>query len=486
MLSLLLPFFLLLTSTRTTTCTRTGINDDNDVIQWRGNIAHTAHFNVTLLPGQPRQLYRHHGLNKGVHSAAKSSPVVLADGETFLQAGDTGILYRIEIATGQPLWAAAQLGFSSFGYHSTPCAIYRDDDDNTPDLAIIGSYDGVLSAFDLETGHRVWETSVGEHIGASPTCTSSFIYIAVEFSTPRAAGGVCKVQVDTGDKIWCSYTMGSHSHCTAGVDYQHNVVVAGSNDNYLHVFRETDGVTLAKYNTSGAIKGPILMHHGFAIFGSWSGNIFAIDISHLASKVPTTATADTIQIERGPGLYKWPPIESDKKFMSGVALDPTTNLLYTGGHDYKIRCIDFHTGKVRWEYQTNSYILSSPIVLNNAILSGSSDGYVYALDKATGKALWSYILGRTGRITASVDVSHDGKYILYASDSYGFTAKNQCKGKPGSLHVLEIRETDASGSMHEEVAVDDNKEEVSDEDNDNDKKVDSAKAKSDEGLKDEL
>ena len=93
------------------------------------------------------------GLNKGTHTAAKSSPILLNDG-TFLQAGDTGILYRFNIHTGKTIWSAAQNKISIFGYHSTPCVVYGVDVDRNQsssgtapesqkkDLVIIGSYAG--------------------------------------------------------------------------------------------------------------------------------------------------------------------------------------------------------------------------------------------------------------------------------------------------------------------------------------------------------
>ena len=221
--------------------------NNNKVLQWRSDLHRTGYRNVTLgfTTTEPSQLFRYNGLNKGAHTAAKASPVMLNDGKTFLIPGDSDILYRIGL-NGNIHWAAARRGFASIGFHSTPCVVYREEKDK-PDLAIIGSYDGQLTAFDLANGQLVWATEVGEHVGASPACTEDFVYISVEFSNPKPAGGVCKVQVDTGKKIWCEYTMGSHSHCSPAVDYNLNIVVAGSNDGKLHVFRETDGFKLAEY-----------------------------------------------------------------------------------------------------------------------------------------------------------------------------------------------------------------------------------------------
>jgi len=171
--------------------------------------------------------------------------------------------------------------------------------------------------------------------------------------------------------------------------------------------------------------------------------VYAIDIRHLSEVTPP-------EVETGPPKYKWPPIMGDNKFMSGVAVDPATDLLYTGGHDKKIRCIDFHTGHVKWEFTTKRYVLSSPVVVNNAVVVGSSDGHVYALDKNHGTLIWNFLNGRTGRITSSVAVSLDGSYLMYASDSHSFTATNNCKGKPGSLHVVALNGKSRESSQNKE------------------------------------
>mmetsp|Transcript_45540 Transcript_45540/g.131932 ORF Transcript_45540/g.131932 Transcript_45540/m.131932 type:complete len:336 (-) Transcript_45540:222-1229(-) len=324
------------------------------------------------------------------------------------------------------------------------------------DLVIIGSYDGVLSAWDLQTGHLVWENAqdVGMHIGASPACTASSVYITVEFSDP-VGGGMCKLRLRDGVKEWCNYEMGDHSHSSPAVDVQKDLVVAGSNDGHLHVFRDTDGVRLAAYDVSSSdagkekeVKGAILLFEGVAIFGSWAQKIHAFDLNHLASDSASLQSASqdkptANKLEKIPILF-WNsspdmpggafPVHG--RAMSSVALDPESELLYFGSHDYHVRCVELRTGKLVWKYRTDSYVLSSGVVAKNAFLIGSSDGHVYAFHKLTGALMWRFIKNRTGRITSTPGITKDGKYIIFNSDTHGFTQKSQCKSSVGAVHVL--------------------------------------------------
>lgn len=483
------------------------------------------------------------GLDKSQHTPAKSSPIILNDG-TFLQAGDTGILYRLDIETGDTLWAFAQKRISSKGYHSTPCVVYGVEVDlgtfnpnatisssdagtdtfvvenqklqkkGKKDLVIIGSYAGELTALNLETGLQVWENAkdVGQHIGASPACSHTAVYISVEFSDPKAAGGVCKVDIKSGKKIWCQFEMKSHSHSSPGVDLQRGIVVAGSNDKHLYVYRESTGDLLAKYPAGGEVKGPILLHKGVAVFGSWGRKLMAFNLNEFDIRkwdrgldldfVGGAQQRDDVTIARdlasgepeiGEPVAYWlrdngvkqnssvsSNLDADGAFqttkwvMAGAAIDERENKIYFADYAGYVRCLDFDTGNLcsdqnGWEpfkpFKSKSYILSSPVVTRNAILVGSSDGWLYALNKKNlGQIFWKFWEGRTGRITSTpmisdvvFDDADEGKspqngfrYIIFSSASHSFVPDEKCKSQPGSLHVLKVADSEKKPG-HEEL-----------------------------------
>jgi outer membrane protein assembly factor BamB len=67
---------------------------------------------------------------------------------------------------------------------------------------------------------------------------------------------------------------------------------------------------------------------------------------------------------------------------------------------------------IKWQFQTNGQVLSSPAIAGDKIYFGSSDHLLYALDLATGALKWKF--KSDGRITSSPAVSAGAVYF----DSY--------------------------------------------------------------------
>jgi hypothetical protein len=64
--------------------------------------------------------------------------------------------------------------------------------------------------------------------------------------------------------------------------------------------------------------------------------------------------------------------------------------------------------KIKWQFQTKGQVLSSPAVTSDTVYIGSSDHFLYALNRNSGAEKWKF--KTDGRITSSPAVS-DG--IVY-------------------------------------------------------------------------
>jgi len=76
-----------------------------------------------------------------------------------------------------------------------------------------------------------------------------------------------------------------------------------------------------------------------------------------------------------------------------VKLAPPTSaggLLFTGGDDGTVRCIDAATGDARWTTPTGGPIMVAPTLWQGRAFVGSADGYVHALEAASGRLLWRF------------------------------------------------------------------------------------------------
>lgn len=82
---------------------------------------------------------------------------------------------------------------------------------------------------------------------------------------------------------------------------------------------------------------------------------------------------------------------------------------------------DIDQPKIQWKYQAEGAVRGTAAIYKHAVYFGSSDGYVYAVDKYSGDHLWEYKTG--GAIVSSPEIHNDVLYIssrdqyLYAIDS---------------------------------------------------------------------
>lgn len=102
--------------------------------------------------------------------------------------------------------------------------------------------------------------------------------------------------------------------------------------------------------------------------------------------------------------------------------------VYIGSTDHKIYSIDIYDGSKVWEFDTGDYVEASPILIDETIYIGSLNGSFFALNAHTGQERWKYdiqfeIYGSANWVED--EISHE-KWILvgsYDAKLYCFNAK---------------------------------------------------------------
>jgi len=72
----------------------------------------------------------------------------------------------------------------------------------------------------------------------------------------------------------------------------------------------------------------------------------------------------------------------------GSGLAYAKGKIITGNTQGKVYALDSQTGKQLWTYQTNGKIYSTPAIWKEMVIVGSTDNYVYGLDLRTGQLKW--------------------------------------------------------------------------------------------------
>lgn len=328
-------------------------------------------------------------VNRGEHTAAKSTPVATPDGDVVI-AADTGEIRRVT-SEKKVRWTAS-VDPTSRGIHGTP-AIAND-------TAYVGAYDGALYAFDLATGERRWKTRLGDAIGSSPVYYNGICYVAVEYHDP--SGSVAAVDAASGDVRWIDYRPTDHPHSTIGLARDAGRLVVGSNDGTCYAWSFPDLERAWTFETEGAIKGPVAIHDGLAIFGSWDHRVYGVDLAD--------------------GTERW-RYDAGDMVMSGPAVDPD-GTVYVGSHDNAVTALDAASGREQWRFTASGYFIGALTATREHVLAGSGDTSFYAIEKATGENAW-HATGR-GYATSAALVGEDAIYY----------AERATDTQPGQLYRL--------------------------------------------------
>ena len=198
-------------------------------------------------------------------------------------------------------------------------------------------------------------------------------------------------------------------------DPAHTGVYAGAAPRALH------GVKW-QFATGGPVLSSPVFDRGLVYFGSGDGNVYAVD-------------AET-------GVQRW-------MFATRGAVDSTPavdqGLVFAVSYDGGLYALDAATGRQRWRFATGGerrfeakgihglpphnqtffdawdMFLSSPVVAKGAVIFGSGDGNIYAVEETTGALRWKVATGDVVHASPAYDgdTIYVGSWdsVLYALDA---------------------------------------------------------------------
>lgn len=356
-----------------------------------------------------------------------SSPVIAGD-LLFFGSGDS-TFYAVNKNSGALQWKFKTQG----AVHSDPAV--------NNNFVYFGSQDGNLYSLDSQTGELIWKfQSKGERMLdlwdyylSSPTIENGTVYWG------SGDGNLYAINAVDGKLVWSFYA-GAIIHATPLVyngkvhfgDYNGKLNTLNAENGELVWQFKTDGDT---YFPKGEIPKGAALDNGIIYFGSRDYNIYALDSEtgtghwnkkELGSWIIAEplvhkgnvyfGTSDTHRfycLGKINGNPVWQIDLPMRVYGSAIAHN---NLIYFGCFDGKMRGVDAETGETKWAFQTEGSkqnyskiynsegkfkdgfelygkdyneteklihtlgsILSTPVIDNNTIYFGSSDGGIYAV-----------------------------------------------------------------------------------------------------------
>ncbi len=356
-----------------------------------------------------------------------SSPLI-AGNTVYFGSGDHHF-YALDKQTGAMKW-----NFKTDGAVHSSAAIKGK-------LLYFGSADGSLYAVNKDSGELSWKFASGgekmyglwDYYLSSPAIENKLVYWG------SGDGHLYAVDATSGDLKW-KYDTGDIVHASP-VIYKDKVFIGGF-DGYMYALNKEDGSLIWKFKTVGAnyfpkgeIQRAALIDDDVVYFGSRDYNIYALDANSGRGKWNMRQprgwiTATPVEYEgniyfgtsdahifysmnKQSGDVNWTIPVNMRVYGSAIIHN---NLLYFGTFDGKVLGVDPSTGETRWRFQTQSSkhnyhtiydengefkkdfvlygtdyetpenmihdlgsILSSPVIEDEVIYFGSSDGHLYAV-----------------------------------------------------------------------------------------------------------
>lgn len=273
-----------------------------------------------------------------------------------------------------PLVATAQddaITFEQVWTERTASAIYGGvHTDDT--LLFAAGEDGIVRALDKATGKEEWRVKIGAPIGSAVVTDDQRVYF-------HSRNGILHAHDKSdGKPLWTFATGGERKWdywdyylSTPAVDDRQ--VYFGSGDHHVYALNKRTGQLRWKVQTGNIVHGQPAISGEKVIVGSYDGRLYAID--------------------RGTGRTLWTFKTVGTAYFRNGELPGTATvadgLVYAGGRDYNIYALLEDTGTGAWNDKTPSWIIGTPLVVDDELIIVNSDGAgVFSYNRSNGQLNW--------------------------------------------------------------------------------------------------
>jgi outer membrane protein assembly factor BamB len=242
---------------------------------------------------------------------------------------------------------------------------------------VIGSTNGELLCLDLK-GNLLWKFKTENAFEAPALIQGGIVYAG------NLSGVLYAIDLKTGAKKWEYKTENQISGAPAYAEINGQKTLAiGSYDFFLHGVNGQTGKGIWKYESGNYINCSPAVSNGKAIFGGCDG---FLHIVNLKDGKPETKIEVATYVASSPAISE--------------------NLAYVGDYDGGFSCFDLIQKKRVWKYENKESaqpFIASPSVIDDKVVVGSRDKFVYCFNKKTGAVLWKINTGN--RVDASAIVN---------------------------------------------------------------------------------
>ncbi|MFD2516429.1 outer membrane protein assembly factor BamB family protein [Salinimicrobium flavum] len=272
------------------------------------------------------------------------------DNKVYFGSSDSHV-YALDIETGDLVWSYK----TGASVHSSP-AIWENS-------VVVGSWDSKVYSLDAHTGKENWSYTTGRD-------TAQYIWHGVQAS-PSVEDGIAYVgsrdakfyafDVVSGDTLWTNNNF-DRSWMPGSASIGDKKIYTGSSDSFsfFSLDKETGKIDYATKTKSYTFSSPAIDRE-MAYIGSANGRLYGIEKKdgNIKWEFQTLGSRnDTLKVFTETGERD---IEKLKSLEAGITDMPGLSALYKD------------------IFITSGAVLSSPVIFDQVIFFGSSDGFIYAI-----------------------------------------------------------------------------------------------------------
>lgn len=222
---------------------------------------------------------------------------------------------------------------------------------------------------------------------AAPACAQSMFA-----GNPAHTGVATSAAPRTAPRVRWTFPTGSR--IVGSAVWHEGLVIFGSDDGNVYAVDAASGRQRWMHRTDGPVPATPALHDGRVYVTSYDGQLHALDAAsgELRWKY---ATAGERRFEAR-GLHGMQPRTQTFADMFDVYLSsPVVALgaVVFGSGDGHVHAVDAASGALRWKFKTGDVVHASPAYADGMLFVGSWDGRLYALDARSGEQRWAFQAG---------------------------------------------------------------------------------------------
>ena len=287
-------------------------------------------------------------------SLIRSAPVV-DRARVYFGTGD-GRLIALDRRRGRPDWQVQK----KYEFEAPPL-IYDG-------AVYVGNADTNLYAFDAANGRERWRFRCEDRILGSVTVAGAGM-AAARLIIGSYDNRVYALDPADGRELWRVETDNFVNGAAAAAGGR---IVIGSCDGVLRVLSR-DGKNIRRIRIGRYIAGSAALKEGTAYFGHYREEIMAVSVID------------------GRTLWR----TDDDGRLGAVVATPAVDddLVIIGSRAAVLLALDRKTGQVEWRFRASAGIDGSAVIVGNKVVFGSGDGRLYVLRRDDGRLLFEYEIG---------------------------------------------------------------------------------------------